>query len=276
MVQERIEDVRCELRIHCFRDLAGGPGAVKTELVRMGLHPPRHENLDPSFSLTSHHSLTERDAAESAFDGSKDALKFAEKEAHRLAGLWLEWLKAEGFGVPAACRLDFLVALQKRSRGSMQAQPELWTVELCECGGSLCGVPHGARTAAALNECIMGDMSEKLEDNRFPLALPSTEVVEVQVRDVAAAANAARPGRPWQNRGRGDARNDRSPKPQVDRTLGYCVLGGAFLLFLLRVRGRRIAASAIRLLASAGLLQPMLSMLSRLGLAQPLMRLMAK
>merc|ERR1719335_573723 len=92
-------------------------------------------------------------AAKQAFDGDTGALEMAEGEARRLADKWFEWFEAEGHGTPSVCRLDFLVSAEPRSA----VQPKLWTVEVCECGGSLCHLPHGARTVAVLNEVVAGE-----------------------------------------------------------------------------------------------------------------------
>eukprot|EP00928_Gymnodinium_smaydae_P002177 TRINITY_DN10767_c0_g2_i2.p1 TRINITY_DN10767_c0_g2~~TRINITY_DN10767_c0_g2_i2.p1 ORF type:complete len:552 (+),score=131.03 TRINITY_DN10767_c0_g2_i2:73-1728(+) len=144
LVQERVENVVCELRFVCSRDRAAGEDAVKRDLVRMRMHNPRHS--DATFALTSAHTMGFEEAAECAFVGKREALEAAEKEADRLADLWFQWLKEEGHGVPANLRLDFLVALAP--------EVKLWTVEVCESGGSLCGLSPAVRAAALLNECL--------------------------------------------------------------------------------------------------------------------------
>jgi len=156
LVQERIEDVACELRFLCCQDLAQGPEAVKKEILWMKLHAPQH-NSDETFHLTSHQTMGAQEAADYAFCGSMEALRDAEKKAAGLADLWLQWFRQEGYGTPATCRLDFLVSVPARRRGRPEAS--VWTVELCECGGSLCGLlPHG-RTTACLNACLAGSAS---------------------------------------------------------------------------------------------------------------------
>jgi hypothetical protein len=146
LVQQRVEDVTCELRLVCCRDLANGPEAVKMEIVRMRLKPPRHN--DQTFSLTGAITMSKEEATQVAFRGNVEMMEEAEREVFRLGHLWLAWLRDEGYGVPSSCRLDFLVTVPKGA-----ARPEVWTVELCENGGSLCGLTHHARTAATLNEC---------------------------------------------------------------------------------------------------------------------------
>lgn len=166
LVQERVEEVVCELRMICFRDLASGPDAVKMELVRMKMHPPRHN--DPTFSLTSHLTMTAAEARDSAFQGSAKAMQAAESEVHRLANRWLQWFRDEGLGTPASIRLDFLV-----SKARSGTEPRVWTVELCENGGSLCGLPHAARTTSFLNNCMEGVSDTSSAAGSFPKPLPS-------------------------------------------------------------------------------------------------------
>jgi hypothetical protein len=184
LVQERVEDVRCELRVACFRDLTAGPEAVRKELVRMRLHKPRHHGLDSTFQLTSSSTMTFAEAAEQAFCGDVAALEAAETEAMALAERWLTWFRTEGFGVPHVCRLDFLATLPAAvagrpcpgSKGSGEGArllPRVFTVELTECGGASCGVPVVARTTAVLNECLRDTESETWPPG-FPQPLPST------------------------------------------------------------------------------------------------------
>eukprot|EP00927_Polykrikos_kofoidii_P044137 TRINITY_DN3818_c1_g1_i1.p1 TRINITY_DN3818_c1_g1~~TRINITY_DN3818_c1_g1_i1.p1 ORF type:complete len:644 (-),score=75.36 TRINITY_DN3818_c1_g1_i1:85-1959(-) len=170
LVQERVENVTCELRFLCYRDMSAGPHAVQKELIRMRLHQPRHN--DETFALTSHLTMNASEAASLAFKGSTVSLQTAEREAARLAERWLDWFRDEFNQTPSACRLDFLVSCNPGAHG---AAPEVnvWTVELCECGGSLCRSSHHARTAACLNDCILGDGnggSQALAG--FPQALP--------------------------------------------------------------------------------------------------------
>ncbi len=87
------------------------------------------------------------------FRGSLAAVEAAETEVRRLGQLWLRWFREKGYGTLApAFRLDFLVTRPQTS----DAAPQVWTVEVCECGGSLCGLGHFPRTAACLNECLHG------------------------------------------------------------------------------------------------------------------------
>merc|ERR1712110_1396662 len=98
----------------------------------------------------SHDTMTASEAADVVFGGNASALEAAEKEAERLADLWLQWFRENGYGVPASCRLDFLCT----------TKGDFWTVELCECGGSLCGLNSTTRAAACLNECLKDSTSQ--------------------------------------------------------------------------------------------------------------------
>mmetsp|Transcript_13393 Transcript_13393/g.35548 ORF Transcript_13393/g.35548 Transcript_13393/m.35548 type:complete len:605 (+) Transcript_13393:90-1904(+) len=151
MVQERVEAVACEFRLICCRDLARGEETVTWELVRMRQKPAKQGCLDSSFSLASHDTMTAAETAAMLFGGNRAVVEAAEAEVKRLGNLWLQWFRDQGFGTPGpAFRLDFLVARPTNP----QEAPEVWTVELCECGGSLCGLGHHPRTAACLNECL--------------------------------------------------------------------------------------------------------------------------
>lgn len=162
LVQERVEDVVCELRMFCFRDMAAGPNAVAQEFVRMKMKAPNRG--DDNFALTGHMTMTESETIDSVFSGNKAAYQSAEKEVRTLATRWLQWFKDEGHGMPASCRLDFIV-----SRGRGASQPTVWTTEVTECGSSLCGLPAAPRTAAVLNACLEG-----ADVAGFPRRLPPT------------------------------------------------------------------------------------------------------
>jgi len=169
LIQQRIENVVCELRFVCIQDRARGVNVVTRELVRMRQHPPRHSS-DDTFALASHLTMTANEAVTEVFFGSWEALQVAEKEAEQLAELWLQWFQDEGHGTPVACRLDFLVAAKRPLVAGGPVQVDVWTVELCECGSSLCGFHWGARSAACLNECL----SEAVD--RTPQPLPSLHI----------------------------------------------------------------------------------------------------
>lgn len=173
-LQERIEGVSCEFRLVACRDLASGDGVVTWELVRMRQKQSRFGTPSDNFSMASHESMSAAEAADCAFGGSKVALQTAESEVKRLGELWLQWFRDEGYGTPGpAFRLDFLIAT---GRGA--AAPQIWTVELCECGGSLCSLDHGARTAACLNECLITGEEGGSSAPGFPQPLPPMRSVE--------------------------------------------------------------------------------------------------
>lgn len=166
LVQERIEDVVCEVRFICCRDLASGSKSVKKEVVRMKLHPPRQGD----FSLTSHEVMSADEAARCVFGGGRVGANIGravEADAGQLADLWLQWFQDEGYGLPSVCRLDFLV-----SWSNGQSHADVWTVELCECGGSLCGFTASRRTAAIFNACLAEEDGSLNPAGPQPIPLP--------------------------------------------------------------------------------------------------------
>lgn len=170
LVQVRVEAVACELRLVSFRDLASGPEAVSWKLVRMRQKSSRHATADDQFTMASHETMTAAEAAKCAFGGDASLMEAAEAEVQRLGALWLKWFREEGYGTPGpAFRLDFLL-----SGGGGAVEGRIWTVELCECGGSLCGLDFAARTAACLNECLNAGGPVP----GFPQALPLVAVIE--------------------------------------------------------------------------------------------------
>jgi hypothetical protein len=175
LVQERIEHATCELRFICCRDLAGGPTAVTKELVRMRLKHPQHN--DETFMLTSHQTMTAAETQEVAFCGSAAAMQKAEQEAGRLADRWLHWLRDEGYGTPNSVRIDFLVSAKPAAARDAEPEVELWTMELCENGGSLCNISPAARAVSCLNNCIHGDGSGPPVAG-FPMQLPVMKAIE--------------------------------------------------------------------------------------------------
>lgn len=161
----------------------------------MKMHPPRGQ--DESFALTSHYSMTAAEALEGAFYGSSEASQAAEREAHRLADRWLNWMRDEGYGTPASCRLDFLVAVKPGARGAIP-EVEVSTVEICESGGSFCNIAILPRTMATMNACVEPSGPDQKFPEGFPKALPAF------VHEAPPAAPAAPYGggqNQWQNSG---------------------------------------------------------------------------
>lgn len=185
LVQERVEGVACELRLVCCRDRARED--VTWELVRMRQKPQRRQNGGADdFSVASHENMKFEEATADVFGGRSQALKAAEDEVRRLGKLWLQWFESEGFGLPApAFRLDFIVA------NAARAVPQVWTVELCECGGSLCSLAHDARTTATLNECLAGPSGDFAPaaalgaQGSFPRPLPAMRAAAYERRAAA-------------------------------------------------------------------------------------------
>lgn len=252
MVQERIENTVCEVRFLCHRDLAKGRDVMAKELVRMDLHRPRADHGD--FSLTSHQTLTREQAAHGAFGGGRvgvELLRHAELEAERLSELWLQWFQDEGHGLPTACRLDFLVAWR---RG--QSKPDVWTVELCESGGSLCGFTADMRTAAIFNDCLLGKEGCPPPDGCQPLPLPPMQQTQLaranQGRPAHSAQEPAARGPPPSRNGghgRGRSNEERAPRrrpvsdlvARMPKGMLRAILGALALLWLLRFRRPRRA-----------------------------------
>lgn len=173
LVQKRVENVACELRTICCRDLASGPQAMKMELARMEMRRPRHS--DESFALTGHIAMTATEARDKCFKGDAKALQAAEKEVWRLTDLWLAYLREEGFDIQPSCRLDFMVAPSTTPGGT----PEVWTVEVCENGGAIGGYKHHPRTAATLNSCLSSSSTDGATSSRPPQVLPAFELEPV-------------------------------------------------------------------------------------------------
>lgn len=145
----------------------------------MRLRKSHHES-DKTFNLTSNTMMLPAEAAR-AFRGNKVALEAAEEKAMELADRWLQYFaSSEGPGCPHVCRLDFITALSPEHYG---CRPEVWTVELSECGSAMCGLHHAPRTVAVLNHCLAGGSSSCHSDRcpllplpRFRLEMPTSEV----------------------------------------------------------------------------------------------------
>merc|ERR1712080_518081 len=81
-------------------------------------------------------------------------------------------------------RMDFLVTAPK------DGLPQVWTVELCECGGALGGFTHHHRTAACLNACFSNG---KDGTGRAPRPLPP--IVLEEPRSAGGWTNSRTSGR---------------------------------------------------------------------------------
>jgi hypothetical protein len=163
-VQERLEHVVGELRAVCVRDLASGASAMAKELVWVRLCAPRASD-DDKFAVSSEQSATRAEAVQFWFRGSSDAASQAEAEVKELTDAWLKWLCDEGFGLPAACRFDFLIAA-----GGDKSTVTVRSLGLHSGSSSFCGLPNAARSAAALNECFNVEGC-----SRAPQVLPSLQ-----------------------------------------------------------------------------------------------------
>jgi len=170
LVQQRIENVACEMRYICCRDLASGEHVVQKQLVRMSMK----QRSDLDFALTSANTLGQSDALQYCFHGSAEAMAKAEQEGAGLADKWFAWMLDEGYGTPSSCRLDFLVSVEPPQAKGATPAVDVWTVELCECGGSLCDVKCVPRTTAILNDCVCLDSTDgSPPPSGFPKPLPA-------------------------------------------------------------------------------------------------------
>eukprot|EP00931_Biecheleriopsis_adriatica_P061299 TRINITY_DN36855_c0_g1_i1.p1 TRINITY_DN36855_c0_g1~~TRINITY_DN36855_c0_g1_i1.p1 ORF type:complete len:642 (-),score=143.82 TRINITY_DN36855_c0_g1_i1:21-1883(-) len=168
LVQERMEGVCCEVRAFCCRDRAQGPDAYAMELLRMKMHPPRHQG-DPNFQLTSHHNMTSEEMAHQIFGGNRALVQELEAEVKKLAEAWLDRFRQHPSGGPHVVRIDFMVAKSTQTGGRGF---EVSTVECSECGSATCGLQVSTRTAATLNECMHSEDAAQPPVKGFPKALP--------------------------------------------------------------------------------------------------------
>ncbi|CAK9082020.1 unnamed protein product [Durusdinium trenchii] len=162
LVQERVEDVCCEMRAYCCQDAERGTYAIK--LLNMRMRPPKHQHQawDASFAMADHRTMTSDELAQQCFAGDRKIVENIEAEVKRLAYLWLEWLR--NYSPPSVVRIDFMISQRKDLTGSSGAF-QVHTCELTECGGATCGLQVTPRTVAVLNDA-MG------EAEGFPKPLP--------------------------------------------------------------------------------------------------------
>jgi len=233
LVQERVESVKCEMRVLCCRDRAQGPEAYATELLRMRLHPPRQQHQDATFGLASHHTMTTEEAAH-YFESDRSTVLEAEAEVRRLAGKWLDWFKEHPAGPPAVIRLDFLVSSLPESNPKFEVN----TCELTECGGAVCGLKVATRTAAVLNECMTDESQPPAEG--FPKPLPALQQEDVGSRRTPMSRGNTYAGR---NRGRESNREELSDRAAAGRSTILLALLLAFFM----AQGRLVTAVKNRL-----------------------------
>eukprot|EP00929_Paragymnodinium_shiwhaense_P114746 TRINITY_DN83240_c0_g1_i1.p1 TRINITY_DN83240_c0_g1~~TRINITY_DN83240_c0_g1_i1.p1 ORF type:complete len:682 (-),score=117.64 TRINITY_DN83240_c0_g1_i1:190-2235(-) len=244
LIQERILHAACEFRFVCCRDLASGPLAMQKELARMKLKPQGSHRDDDTFQLTDHNTMSQEEAVRECFFGSVAACETAERSVARLTDSWLKWLQDEGYETPATIRLDFLVSVKPPAGAGQTPEVNVWTMELCENGGSFCGLKILPRTVAVLNDLLREGEPVK----GFPKALPpfSSEFPPTKLPPVSAAAG-ARSERPDRSSGGGPpgrggprGRNDRDLQSQPRKP-------GSFTLLLARfgLDGRAIVAALV-------------------------------
>lgn len=147
LVQTLVPRVVAEHRVLCFRDPSGSFHLEPLWMLRSpatGRHHVLPCKLDvEDFQFTSPTCVPRRDAAQVIFGGDAAAQRAAEVDTKRLVDRWLVWFKTESPQCHCA-RLDFLVAHVG------PGQVEVWTVEVSECGSSLCSVEVHARNLASL------------------------------------------------------------------------------------------------------------------------------
>uniref|UniRef100_A0A7S0B5Z5 Uncharacterized protein n=1 Tax=Pyrodinium bahamense TaxID=73915 RepID=A0A7S0B5Z5_9DINO len=159
LLQEVVPDVICELRLLCFHDACQGLYNFAQE--QLWLRPrPNGGQLEEQGSPPPD-IVSEAEALEEFFAGSREAFQQAVEQADKLAEWWQCWFTTECPEPPQCARLDFHV-----SRSPEQGV-SVWTWEIGDCGSSLCGVEVASRNAAALNSAMVND-----ESGRFPKPLP--------------------------------------------------------------------------------------------------------
>ena len=146
LVQERVQEVICEMRAFCCQDMMRGTFAMK--LVAMKMKSPQHQAWDETFCGADSLTMTARDLAV-CFEGSLGKVETIHVKVRKLANLWLDWI-LETHSAPQCIRLDFLISRQ--SKNNFQAH----TCAIKECGGSTCGIEVSPRTVAVVNRAAEG------------------------------------------------------------------------------------------------------------------------
>mmetsp|Transcript_41005 Transcript_41005/g.89355 ORF Transcript_41005/g.89355 Transcript_41005/m.89355 type:complete len:581 (+) Transcript_41005:2-1744(+) len=157
-----------ELRRICFYDRVSDQYQIHTRYMVV----EQRRNWD--FEMTSAKTYTEAEALEHVFKGNTGAKADAERQAAELGQHWLQWMQRETGSKAAFARLDFLVevdfptdedkkakdeeAKDEEAKGEeakdKEATVKVWTCEVTEIGGSLCGLSDNARNAAVLSSCF--------------------------------------------------------------------------------------------------------------------------
>eukprot|EP00930_Biecheleria_cincta_P074706 TRINITY_DN6192_c0_g1_i1.p1 TRINITY_DN6192_c0_g1~~TRINITY_DN6192_c0_g1_i1.p1 ORF type:complete len:1857 (-),score=268.81 TRINITY_DN6192_c0_g1_i1:395-5965(-) len=101
-------------------------------------------------------TFSESEALDHLFSGNCSELEFVLSQTRQLSSLLLQWLVAISAETPSFIRMDFLVA-RAPSSGTL----EVWTVEVCELGGGLCGLSGGRSVAfQSILRRILGSCKE--------------------------------------------------------------------------------------------------------------------
>jgi len=156
LVQQMVPNVLGEYRLLCMYDK--GKGSHTKECMWMGNQ--QKFNIEGFTMASSNIAPREKIGAE-GFKGDMAALQSAEDEAGAICDRWLLWARTESPEPLQCTRVDFLV----NHMGPGQAG--VWTCEVGECGGSLCGTEVHGRNTTAYNNAILRD-----DSGRFPAPLP--------------------------------------------------------------------------------------------------------
>jgi len=159
LVQELVPGVVGEFRVLCFSDKHSK--RVVKEPVWMISAPPVGAWDVRDFKLASTQVCQLHEAPRRLFKGDAQACLRAEREALDIVDRWLLWYKSESPEPPQCTRVDFLVTHPEFGDSAV------WTVEVGECGASLCSVEVQGRNIAAVNNAI-----GSTEDPRFPQSQP--------------------------------------------------------------------------------------------------------
>lgn len=121
LVQKRIQGLLCEPSVF----LKHG-SIIETRFV------------SPVLGQRSFRTFSESEALAEIFNSSKEDLSSVLEETCRLSNKLLKWIMADFAEIPSFLRMDFLVA-----REPSTSKLQIWTGEVCELGGGLCGLSGG-------------------------------------------------------------------------------------------------------------------------------------
>lgn len=94
--------------------------------------------VSPVLGQRSFRTFSESEALADLFNGSKEDLSRVLEETRQLSNRLLKWIVTDFAEIPSFLRMDFLVA-----REPSTSKLQIWTGEVCELGGGLCGLSGG-------------------------------------------------------------------------------------------------------------------------------------